>query len=342
MKNFEHGGNIKEFAKKCQCKQSEVIDLSSNINFLKPKINIDFNTLDISSYPVYDKLYESIALNYNIKASQVELFNGGSSAIFRLFEILNIKTCALYAPIYLEYKKAAQLFCENIILINRLENMNKEVPLNSLVVFVNPSTPDGKFYEIKKYLKYWKRRGCVVLVDESFLDFTQEKSALRYLNDFDNLYVLKSMTKIYASASIRIGTIISSKKNIKKLRKKEPLWKLSHFDSIYLQKAMKDKNLIFKTKIKTKANRHFLIKTLKKSSFIKCVYKSEANYCLVKLKNIKANELQQYLAEYKIMIRNCSNFDFLDDTYVRIAIKSRKSIKALNHALCEIEEKLCT
>ena len=40
-----------------QCRV-EIIDLSSNINFVKPQINVDFNTLDISSYPTYDKLYE--------------------------------------------------------------------------------------------------------------------------------------------------------------------------------------------------------------------------------------------------------------------------------------------
>ena len=54
MKTFEHGGQIEKFAMELGCDVSEVIDLSSNINFVKPQINIDFNSLDISSYPVYD------------------------------------------------------------------------------------------------------------------------------------------------------------------------------------------------------------------------------------------------------------------------------------------------
>ena len=81
MRTFEHGGQIEKFALELGCDVSEIIDLSSNINFVKPQINIDFNTLDISSYPTYDKLYEQIALNYGVEPSQIELFNGGSSAI---------------------------------------------------------------------------------------------------------------------------------------------------------------------------------------------------------------------------------------------------------------------
>ena len=47
MKTFEHGGQIEKFALELGCDVSEIIDLSSNINFVKPQINVDFNTLDI-------------------------------------------------------------------------------------------------------------------------------------------------------------------------------------------------------------------------------------------------------------------------------------------------------
>jgi len=59
MRTFEHGGDIKAFAKAYGCKADEVIDLSSNINFVRPNINIDFNSLEIASYPNYDTLYEA-------------------------------------------------------------------------------------------------------------------------------------------------------------------------------------------------------------------------------------------------------------------------------------------
>ncbi|NVJ53476.1 MAG: aminotransferase class I/II-fold pyridoxal phosphate-dependent enzyme [Campylobacteraceae bacterium] len=338
MKKFEHGGDIKSFAKKAKCEEKEVIDLSSNINFLKPKLDIDFNSLDISSYPNYDKLYKAISKHYNVMKSEIELYNGGSSAIFKLFENLNLKHCTIYSPAYLEYKKAAQKFGFQIDLINRFEDKNKKVKKGSFIIFVNPSTPDAKCYDIKKLLNYWIKKECTILIDESFLEFTDFESATKYLKEYDKLYILKSMTKFYSSAGIRVGTIISSKENIKKLKEKEPMWKISTFDMTYLIEVLKYKSFYRKAKKKNKENLKLLCSTLDKYSFIKMIYQSEANYILVKLKGIKAKELQEKLIPYKIMIRDCSNFDFLGKYHIRIAVKSKKSIKLLEKAFKEIEK----
>lgn len=336
MKEFQHGGDIESFAKKANCKLKEVIDLSSNINFLKPKLDIDFNTLDISSYPNYDKLYKAISKHYNVLKGQIELYNGGSSAIFRLFENLRLKHCTIYSPAYLEYKKAAQSFGYKIDLINRFTDMKKEVKEGSFVIFVNPSTPDAKCYNIKKLLKSWIEKECTILIDESFLEFTNLESTTKYIKKYDKLYILKSMTKFYSSAGIRVGTIVSSKENIKKLKQKEPMWKISTFDMNYLIEVLKYKEFYKKAKRKNIENKQLLASILKEYSFIKKVHKSQANYVLVKLKNIDAKQLQERLIPYKIMIRDCSNFDFLDSSYVRIAVKNKASIKALKTAFDRI------
>ena len=336
MKTFEHGGQIEKFAFDLGCKVSEIIDLSSNINFVKPQINVDFNTLDISSYPTYDKLYEKIASNYGVQCDEIELFNGGSSAIFTLFKHLNLNSCTIYSPAYLEYKKASLNFGYKLNLINRFENIDVEVKKNSLVIFVNPSTPDGKYYELEELMKKWIENSCTILIDESFLDFCDKPSAIKYLENYDKLYILKSMTKFYSSAGIRVGTIVSTKENIEKLKEFEPMWKLSQFDSIYLQNALEDK--VFKSisiKINEK-NRIELENILKSSTLVEEISTSSANYILVKLKDIKAKEFQERLKPYKIMVRDCSNFDYLDDRFVRIAVKSSSANDSLKRALNHI------
>ena len=336
MKTFEHGGQIEKFAFDLGCSVAEIIDLSSNINFVKPQINIDFNTLDISSYPTYDKLYEQIALNYGVEPSQIELFNGGSSAIFSLFKHLNLESCNIYSPAYLEYKKASLNFGYKLNLINRFENIDVEVKKNSLVIFVNPSTPDGKYYDLEELMQKWMENSCTILIDESFLDFCDKPSAIKYLENYDKLYILKSMTKFYSSAGIRVGTIVSTKENIEKLKEFEPMWKLSQFDSIYLQNALEDK--VFKSisiKINEK-NRIELENILKSSTLVEEISTSSANYILVKLKDIKAKEFQERLKPYKIMVRDCSNFDYLDDRFVRIAVKSSSANDSLKRALNHI------
>lgn len=336
MKTFEHGGQIEKFAFDLGCRVDEIIDLSSNINFVKPQINVDFNTLDISSYPTYDKLYEKIALNYGVETSQIELFNGGSSAIFTLFKHLALQTCTIYSPAYLEYKKASLNFAYELNTINRFSDINENVKEKSLVIFVNPSTPDGKYYELEELMKTWIEKSCTILVDESFLDFCDKPSAIKYLETYDKLYILKSMTKFYSSAGIRVGTIVSTKENIEKLKRFEPMWKLSQFDSNYLQAALDDKLFKNISKAINLKNKIELENILKNSNLIEEIFESSANYLLVKLKNIKAKEFIEKLKPYKIMVRDCSNFDYLDDRFTRIAVKSSSANEALKKALQEI------
>ncbi len=329
----KHGGNIKTFSQEVGCRVEEVIDLSSNINFVKPNIDVDFNALDISAYPNYDELQEAIAKLYQLERSQIELFNGATTAIYSLFRELGLKHCTLYAPLYGEYKNSALLHGYEIELINRLDNIEKEVRLGSLVVFVNPSTPDGKFYELEKLMKKWIEQGCTILIDESFLDFTSYASVTKYLKAYDKLYILKSMTKFYSSAGIRVGALLSAWKNIEALQSKEPLWKISEFDSHYLQSVLRDEEFPLTSRKINDEYRELLVKVLKNSSYVDEVYPSCANFVLVKLKNIDAKVFQELLNPYKIMVRNCANFDFLDDGFVRIAVKDKGFLRVLEEAL---------
>ena len=144
------------------------------------------------------------------------------------------------------------------------------------------------------------------------------------------------MTKFYSSAGIRVGTIVSTKENIEKLKEFEPMWKLSQFDSNYLQAALDDKlfkNLSKEINLKNKIE---LENILENSTLIEKIFESSANYLLVKLSNLNAKEFQEKLKPYKIMVRDCSNFDYLDERFVRIAVKSSSANEILQRALKEI------
>lgn len=331
--DFSHGGDVATFAKNINCDIDEVIDLSSNINFIKPKLDIDFNTLDISSYPKYDKLYKKISKLYKVQSEQIELFNGGSSAIFSMFDFFDTRHCYIYSPAYLEYKKAATKHNYTYTLVNRYINIKHEVLENSLVVFVNPSTPDGLFYDMDSLMKKWISKNCTIFIDESFLDFTSYESCIKYLKNYDKLYILKSMTKFYSSAGIRLGIILSNEENIKKVKEKEPLWKISQFDSLYIQKALEDKSFAKISKVVNIKNKEQLIGILKQSKYVSEIYPSVANYVLVKLKGINAKAICEKLQKDKIMVRDCSNFDYLDDSFIRVAVKSKDMLLSLEKAL---------
>jgi threonine-phosphate decarboxylase len=144
------------------------------------------------------------------------------------------------------------------------------------------------------------------------------------------------MTKFYSAAGIRVGAIISSSKNIRQLNSKEPLWKISQFDSYYLQSAFRDKTFIERSNILNSKNKIYLISMLKNYTFIAHIYPSSVNFVMLKLKDIDATTFQMQLKPYKIMVRNCANFDCLDDRYVRIAVKDIELLYMLKETLCKI------
>ncbi len=355
MTLFQHGGNIAAFAKTCGCQPDEVIDLSSNINFVTPHIGVDFNALSIASYPDYTELYGRLASYMGVSVDQMEVFNGGSSAIFSLYAHLfdcrggdDHRKClwctptysamlpqanVIYSPAYLEYKKAAERFGFDVYLIDRFSQMEAEVPEGSLVVFVNPATPDGAWYDMEPHLKRWAERGCTVLVDESFLAFTPHASVSRHLDRYPDLYILTSMTKYFGAAGVRIGVLVSSADNIAALRQREPLWKLSALDAAYILSALKDETFAARSAVANREAKAWLLKVLESSPWVETIYPGEANFVLVQLRGLDANELQRRLLPHRILVRDCANFDGLDAYHVRIAVKAIEQMEPLAEVL---------
>jgi len=317
---MKHGANIYKYAKKLGCNPKEIIDFSSNINLYNPKTNITITNDIIIKYPdsSYKNLKKSISKKYAIKASQISLFNGATSAIFELFKNLKQNQVYLYAPLYGEYEKASQ--GKKIIKIDRFKNLDAKIKKNSIVVFVNPSTPDGRYYNLEKLFDYWQKQNCTIILDESFLEFEELKSFRNKINSYKKLYILQSFSKFNSCAGIRIGAIFSHKENIQKL--KTPLWNLSSFDAEFLTKRLQNKKFKKTTHKLHNQQKKELYNILKKSNLFDKIYKSDSNFFLTKSKDAK--EIFNHLLKHKILTRTCDSFDFLDDNYLRFAVKNKK------------------
>ena len=152
---MKHGAGIYKVAKKLDCKSDEIIDFSSNINSYDSEIDITLTKTMLVKYAdsSYSDLKKIIAKKMQLKKKQIALYNGATSAIFELIKSLSSKDVYLYAPLYGEYEKACQQSCKKIHKINRFKELYKVPEKNSIVVFVNPSTPDGKYYDLDKIEK---------------------------------------------------------------------------------------------------------------------------------------------------------------------------------------------
>ncbi len=344
--SYQHGGNIYHFAQMLNCDTNEIIDFSSNIN---PHQATSFNQFDPTlltpySDPDYRKLKQAIKQRYPalaLKTIAIEPVNGASAAIFSLFRFLQPAHCVFYAPLYKEYHRVAALFGGDITRINRIEKLKcvkyepVKIPVipHSTIVFVNPATPDGYCYEIEKYLESWIAAKCTIIIDESFLDFTKGTSVATHIGNYERIFLIKSLTKFYGCAGVRIGFIAGAEKLMAALRQQEAIWKLSAFDTMYMLNALKNKDFIEKTAARIDKNRILLTKILKESGLFCKIFEGSANFLLAKLNQMNGYQLQQKLMAHKILIRVCDNFDFLDAYYVRFAVREAADILKLETSL---------
>ncbi len=329
---MKHGGNIYQFAKKLNCKPEEIIDFSANIN---PRQAVDLKSLlnvPLAPYadPEYSSLKKALKQRYQYSDDvECEVFNGASAAIFSLLRWLKPKHLVLYNPLYGEYEQIAKKIGSNIQHINRFTDLNTDFPDNSTVVFVNPSTPDGKLYNLDELLVEWQQKSCTILIDESFLDFCDAESTSRHIPQYDKLFIIKSLSKFYGCAGIRVGFILATKEKIPAIKEFEPAWKISSFDMEYIQKALTNQAFTKQTIEKTNNNRKLLFQVLQNSGSFKTIYQGQANFLLTQLKNINGYQLQAQLESAPILIRICDNFADLDKWHVRFAVKDEKSINHL-------------
>ncbi|MCX7091967.1 MAG: aminotransferase class I/II-fold pyridoxal phosphate-dependent enzyme [Methylobacter sp.] len=334
---MQHGGNIYRFAGHLGCLPEQVLDFSANIN---PEQAVDLSSLQhvqLGAYadPDYSVLKQAIRQRYPYPSGiDSEVFNGASSAIFALLRSLQPKDLVLYTPLYGEYAHIAEALGCTVHNIDRFNRLFADVPERSTVIFVNPSTPDGRLYDLQKLLAQWQAADCTIVIDESFLDFCKADSVTGHIAHYDKLYVIKSLSKFYGCAGIRIGFILAATSAINELQRFEPAWKLSSLDMAYMQQALANTAFIERTRQQTAHLRELLYQALLDSGLFDKIYPGQANFLLARLADGNDGyQLQAFVESSRILIRVCDNFAGLDKSYVRFAVKDEQAIARLAHSL---------
>lgn len=377
MANFEHGGNIKEISRNIGLNYKNIIDFSANINPLGIPSDVKKAIIEgigeIEKYPdiTYFDLKKAI-INYEnnnyehllnkkdkykninrklvyIKEEDLILGNGAAEVLFNVVRGINPKRSLVLAPTFSEYEEATRAVNGEIVYYKLKEENNftiQEDILNiidsnlDLIFICNPNNPTGvvTYKELlEKILIKAKENNVMLIVDESFLDFIEENlSMISYINKYDNLIIIKSLTKLFALPGIRIGYGICRNNKIKyNINKIAPAWNINILAEIATKTALKDCEYIKETLNFIKNEKDYLYNELKKLNEIK-VYKPSVNFILLKtLKNI---DLKNKLLKHNILIRSCSNYEGLNNTYYRVAVRKHDENIKLVAALKKLIE----
>jgi len=325
-----HGGRFLEFSKD----GSDYIDFSASINpygldsVLKDILKESIPLLEHYPNENYSEIKFLISQKHGIKDDNIYLGNGANSIIFRLFQLFgrNINIC-FPVPSFESYRLAAESTNSKIIYYN-MPNLKVDYDILdilsdniNILVLANPNNPTGFIVGedlLQKILAHCKSKNIFVLLDECFLEFVERgenHSQIKNLYNFDNIAILRSLTKLYAFPGLRFGYLISNNSNIvKELEKLTPSWDINTL-AIEAAKYSLKQNMeavaadIQKEKITLESN----LKSIGVS-----VFPSEANFLLCKYKK----NLSKDLLKEKIIVRDCSDFIGLDDTYFRVAVRT--------------------
>ncbi len=210
-----------------------------------------------------------------------------------------------------------------------------------LMFLCNPNNPTGSLTDKKIVLalaQKCKENKTILAVDECFIDFLENAggfSIVDCLHAYDNVIVLKAFTKTYAMAGIRLGYAMCSDKDIiQRLGRAGQPWSVSSVAQLCGTAALKETDYINRTKKLIKENREKLTLELRALGFE--VFASCANFILFRTEN---KALSRELLKYGILIRSCDNFVGLDNSFFRIAVKSKEDNEYLVESLKKLTPK---
>jgi threonine-phosphate decarboxylase len=333
--------------------KSDVIDFSSNITPIgtpkSVKTILKKNLDNIQKYPDFSSLevISNLTKYTKLDKSYLLVGNGAIEIIYNFcfaFLSKNIKVL-IPVPTFQEYETAAKLnnctisYFTTMNLSKNLDSFLSNVPKKGCVFLCNPNNPTGKLLsknQILTIIKTAKKLSSIVFVDECFIEMVPDsnQSVISYVKKYDNLFVLRSLTKSFGLPGIRIGYAAASKQMIEILQKIKIPWSVNSLAQDAANIALKNKSHIKKSNYVIKKELNYLMNTISKINGFNC-YDSTTNFILIKTK-YNSTKLQQKLLKHKILIRDCKNFRGLDNHHIRIAVKSHKDNLKLVRALEKI------
>lgn len=273
----------------------------------------------------------------NVSESNILVGNGAAELINQLKYVVG-ENIALTVPAFNEYIrcfdncKISYIYSKENNFKLSFEKIKKMLDIVDSVIIVSPDNPSGSqlsYTEIIDLLNYAKIKNKKIILDESFGDFSDFRFTLfddDILNKYPNLIAIKSVSKSYGVPGLRLGILGCSDQNVINLiNAKLPIWNINSFAEYFLQIiSIYKKDYI--NACNTIANeRNIFYEKLNTIEDI-FVYKSQANYFMIKLNKGNAQVLAEYLLNnYNILIKVLTNKNGFDNgEYIRIAIKNNK------------------
>jgi len=326
---------------------NEYIKLNTNENPFSPSsavINAIKNSCNdsLKRYPdpTAFELRRIYAEKNDLNPENIFIGNGSDEVftlIFRGFIEQNA-TAAFPYPSYSLYETLAQINGINYKKINLNNKLNLELKdflkeKYSLVIISNPNNPTGTYSDISKIKSFLKKFKGLLVVDEAYIDF-YGGSAVSLINEHDNIIIVRSFSKSYSLAGLRIGLAVSNRDIINGFMKIKDSYNVDSLAVAGGIAALQDEKGFRYNLNMLINNKEYLETALDSLGFI--ITPSRANFLFVKHPTVSSEEIYKKLKEKKILIRYFTGP--VQSEYIRITVGTMLELKALISGLESIFE----
>ena len=217
--------------------------------------------------------------------------------------------------------------------IDKNEILKLSSKKTKILFLCSPNNPTGNSFDTNNLTDLIKSFKGIVVVDEAYIDFSSKQSLISLIEDNNNLIITQTMSKAYGMAGIRLGMGFSNEKIINYLNKIKPPYNINVLTE---RKALEELNKIDEIEKNISIvldQRNLLVSCLEKLDFVEKIYKSDANFLLVKVDN--ADLRYNQLLENGIVVRNRSNQPLCQNC-LRITIGTKNENTSLIKTLNEL------
>lgn len=354
--NFEsplHGGQLRRISEQYGIAVADLIDFSANLNpdgpppsvlcALRESLN---DPRVISAYPDLEsaELKNAIARFAGVRAEHVVIGNGFVPLLESALHLLKVRHCMLPVPAFGEYRRTLERVGVTVTPGILSEHFDFNYDLESLlagghdaVLLANPQNPSGVLTNKPDMLAFVRRAAehkLTVLLDEAFIDYVPEHSLGTDVEGCPNLIIFRSVTKFLGVAGLRIAYALADRTLAHALSNATEPWPVTTLAAVGAASGLEDVDFHQTTRDRNKRRKADLEMALQAIGFHTCP--SSASFLLIRPPLDSRVLRDRLIAEHRIVVRDCDNYEGLSRGYIRVAVRRTEENSTLIRGLRDI------
>ncbi|PWI58533.1 threonine-phosphate decarboxylase CobD [Sulfoacidibacillus thermotolerans] len=350
-----HGGRLEDYEQAAKRPRDELADFSANINPLAPpKSVVDAIAMSIKRVqdypdPLSRRLRRAFSERYAVSVKSVFAANGASEVIDLFLRIVRPRRVLILEPAFSEYAHAAKRNGIETVSVPLLpdfslprEMIERTLEKGDVMILTTPHNPSGRFYsreEMSFIYDAISSEQAYAIVDEAFIDFVENgeaRSSLTLPRVNSRVMIVRSLTKMYGIAGLRLGFGIASEERVAEILRMRDGWSVNVVAEAAGVAALRDGEFAEQTRNWLRMERAYCMERLQQMPGLRA-HPSEANFLLVDGSAVELDvaKWQERLTQHGLFVRECTSYGTFDKGVFRMAILQRDKNKRLLDALAQ-------